>query len=107
MRLMLGNVRPDTPRGALKIKAHAMAERLAGRVIDAALDEEADPLKAGSLALRVIDSVDPPDRASLEISGELSADGLKELSLSELLAVAAQHGIDYATPPATPPALEA
>lgn len=100
MRLMLGNVRPDTPRGALKIKAHAMAERLAGRVIDAALDGESDPIRAGSLALRVIETTDPLTEASLEVSGPMDLD---KATLPELIAFAQANGISLERDDPTPP----
>jgi hypothetical protein len=82
----------------------AMVEstRLARRALDAALDPNADPIKAGSLALRVIDTVDPPTQASLEISGALSSEQIERMSLSEAIAYANQLGIEV--PAELPPA---
>jgi hypothetical protein len=68
------------------------------------LDEEADPLKAGSLALRLIDAADPPQSASVEISGPLDLDSM---SLPELIAFAQANGISLERDPTPPEALEA
>lgn len=105
MRLMLGNVRTDTPRGALKAAAFAQSERLAGRVLGAALSPETDDAKAAGIALAVIREVDPSQEASVEISGDVD---LNSLSYSQLLGLAAQYGIDPQGQDSTPPeALEA
>jgi hypothetical protein len=78
---------------------------LAGRAISAALDESADPLKAGHLALKVIEAADPRDQATLTVSAEQQ---VENMSLAELMAFAEANGITVPTPPATPPeALEA
>jgi hypothetical protein len=56
-------------------------------------------MRAGALALRVIDTVDPSSQTSLELSASLSPEQVNGLSLNEALAVAAQLGIEVPTPP--------
>ena len=77
-----------------------------GRAVGAALDENADPIKAANLALKVIETADPGDSATLTVS---TTEDIENMSLSELLAFADAHGIDYTrrpgeTPPEIPPA---
>jgi hypothetical protein len=69
-------------------------------VIDAALDPDADDIKAAHLALGVIREVDPPQEASLEISGALDSEAIERMSLTELLTVAERLGIEHQAPPA-------
>jgi hypothetical protein len=101
MRLLLGNTRPDTPRGALKAATLIHAERIAGRAVSAVLDESADPIKAGSLALRLIETVDPPSQAVLELDASLRPEDVQKLSYSELIRVAEAFGITASDPPET------
>lgn len=87
----------------MKAHAHVHAERLAGRAIGAALDPEADPLKAGSLALSIIREADPAVSGVLDVSTSLDPEGIESMSFRELLAVAQAHGIEVgSTPPALP-----
>jgi hypothetical protein len=64
--------------------------------VGAALSDESDPLKAGSLALRLIETADPPAQASLALSTELTPEGVGRLSYSELIRVAEAWNL---TPP--------
>jgi hypothetical protein len=54
--------------------------------------------------LKVIETADPGDSATLTVS---TTEDIENMSLSELLAFADAHGIDYSrlaeTPPAPPP----
>jgi hypothetical protein len=63
------------------------------------LDPDADPIKAGGLALRVIDAVDPVSSSTLEVSADLSPEDIEKLSWSEALALAERLGIDVSSPP--------
>jgi hypothetical protein len=73
---------------------HREAERLARRALSAALDPGADSLRAGALAVRLIAEADPPAQATLEVSADLTPEGVDQLSYSELIQVAHQFGID-------------
>lgn len=98
MRLALGSIRLDTPRGVLKAKAFAERERLAGRVVSAAL---ADP----KLALKLIDAVDPPVQATVSVGIPTDPAQIEGMKLSQLFALAGQLGIEVPAPPgALPPA---
>jgi hypothetical protein len=72
---------------------------LAGRAIGTALDESVDPVKGGMLALRVIEAAGPSDSATLMLSTE---EAIQDMSLAELLAFAAAHGIEPTPPEALP-----
>jgi hypothetical protein len=50
--------------------------------------------KAAGLALRMIQQVDPPVQASVEVSGDLSVGAVNEMSYSQVLAVAQAYNID-------------
>jgi hypothetical protein len=67
---------------------------LVGTAVNAALNSEADPLRAGSLALRLIETADPPSQTSLELSANLTPEDIEKLSWSEALALARQLGIE-------------
>jgi hypothetical protein len=94
MRLLLGINRPTSPRSILKAEVNRVVARLAGTAVNAALDPESDPLKAGALALRLIETADPPSQATLEISADLTPEQIEGMSWSEALAAAKQLGID-------------
>ena len=88
LRVLLGSTRTDTPRGVLRAKAFLHSERLAARALDAALDPDVDSLRAGQLALSIIKEADPAEKGQLVLSQELTPQGVDNLSLSELIAVA-------------------
>jgi len=69
-----------------------------GRAVGAALSAETDDAKAAGTALRLISEADPPVQASVEVSGDLSADAVNQMSYSQLLAVAENLGIDLTRP---------
>lgn len=102
IRLALGAVRLDTPRGALRAAAHLRAERLAWRTIDAALDSDVKPAEAARLALEIIREVDPV--ATVDISTSFDPAAIDGMSLDE--AVAAMQrltGASVAHTPELPP----
>jgi hypothetical protein len=70
------------------------------------LNPETDDAKAAGIAMRLIEQADPPSQATLEISGPVTSEALEKMSWSELIAYADANGIDWQTPPETPPALE-
>jgi len=96
MRLQLGNTRPTGPRAALQAMAMVESKRLASSILDAALDPDADPLRRGALALRVIDTVDPFAKATVEVSGieNLTPEDVDKLSYAELIALAQATGME-------------
>jgi hypothetical protein len=87
--------------------------RLRGRVVGAILDPETPNSKAAALGIQLVDSVDPPSSAEVELSGEITSESIKNMSYSEMLATAARLGISLdradqgaiegATTPSTPP----
>jgi hypothetical protein len=104
MRLQLGNTRPTGPRAALQAMAMVESKRLARTAIDAALDPSADPIRAGGLALRVIEAVDPRSETTLELRTDLSPEDVDRLSYSELIRVAEAWNIGAPDPSEAPPA---
>ena len=68
--------------------------RAGGRADGAALDKDADPIKAAALTLKVIETADR-DSATLTVT---TTDDIENISLSELLAFAEAYGIDYTRP---------
>jgi hypothetical protein len=87
----------------LKAHVHREAERLASTAVNAALDPEADSLRAGSLALRLIETADPPAQTTLEVSADLRPEDVRNLSYRELLAVAEAYNLTPLEPSETPP----
>ena len=103
MRAMYGGTRPNSPRAVLKAHVHREAERLVGRALTAALNPDVDDAKAAGLAMRLIETADPPAQATLELGATLTPEGVDRLSYSELLAVARQYGIPLPDLSETPP----
>jgi hypothetical protein len=101
LRLIIGNTRMDTPRAALRALAIVNAERLAGTTIAAALDPALPGLARAKLALEVIEAVDPKVTTSLAVTGELD---VEQASLGQLMALAAERGIDLERPADPSPA---
>jgi hypothetical protein len=79
----------------LRAAAIANAERLASRAIGAVLDPAADSLRAGKLALELIDAADPRNQAELTLSTPVDPEVVHSMSLSELLSYAQANGIPY------------
>jgi hypothetical protein len=69
-----------------------------GRVIGAILSPETPPAKAAALGIQLVNSVDPPSSAEVELSGEITSDSIKNMSYSELLATAERLGISLDRP---------
>ena len=70
------------------------AERIAGRVIDAITDPRTPSVPAARLALDLINSVDPPMQATITAPLPTDPEGVSKLSISQLLAVGQQLGIE-------------
>jgi hypothetical protein len=94
----------DRPRrGSLPSELLARLSAEPGRrALDAALDPEADPIKAGNLALKLIETADPPSQSTLELSANLTPEQVERLSLREAIAYAERLGIEV--PAELPPA---
>jgi hypothetical protein len=78
------------------------ASRWVGARVGAALNPETDDAKAAGIAMRLIETADPPAQASLEDSGPITSETIDGMSLSELLVLAERMGIDLSrdsTPP--------
>jgi hypothetical protein len=101
MRAMHGGTRPNSPRAVLRAHVHRNAERLAGRALGAALSPATDDAKAAGIAIRLIETADPPSQATLEISADLTPEDVDKLSYSELLRVAEAWGITPLDPSET------
>lgn len=101
LRMVYGGTRSGGVRQVLRGAVEREGIALAGRAVSAALDENADPIKAANLAVKLIETADPPVQAGLTVTAEQSID---DMPTSELLALAAQLTPLDATPPATPPA---
>jgi hypothetical protein len=97
--MMYGSSRQGGARQVLRAAVEREAMGLAGRAIGTALDESVDPVKGGMLALRVIEAAGPSDSATLMLSTE---EAIQDMSLAELLAFAAAHGIEPIPPEALP-----
>lgn len=91
LRLALGVTRPGSARSALRAVATQNAVRLAGRAVSAALDPQAEPLKAADLALRIIDQADPQGQNSISVSGSFDP---STASWSQLLSFAESQGME-------------
>lgn len=94
LRLVIGSTRLDTPRAALRGLAVVNAERMAGRVVGAAISPQTPDVQAAKLCLDIIDAVDPRLSTVTEVTGELDPSQLESLSLSQLMSFAHQHGIE-------------
>jgi hypothetical protein len=95
MRMVLGNTRPTSPRGHLKARAFADAERIAARAVNGALD---DP----RLALALIREVDPPAQVEVSLAMPQTMEEVERLSPMDLLALAAQLGMQPSPLPSPP-----
>jgi hypothetical protein len=104
MRAMYGGTRPNSPRAVLRAHVHREAARLASTAVSAALDPSVDPLRAGSLAIKLIETADPPAQASLELTTDLTPEQVDRLSYSELLRVAEAWNLDTSDPSEAPAA---
>jgi hypothetical protein len=93
MRLLLGNTRVMSPRNVLRARATVEAERLADRAVNGALSDKVDDATGAKLAMALIDQVDPPVEASVEVKFPQSAEDVDKLSYRELLALADELGI--------------
>jgi hypothetical protein len=103
LRMVMGDRGRIGPRTLLREEVNRNAQRLVGRAVGAALNPETDDAKAAGIAMRLIETADPPAQATLEISGPLTEDALKEMSLSQLIAYADAQGIDWRTRPEDDP----
>jgi len=93
LRLVLGDTRSFSARGALRAQTVARAAEIASRTVDAVLDPDVPAERAARLALDLVEAVEP--RAELVVSTPLpsSVDDVSELGLRELLALSQQHSI--------------
>ena len=82
----------------MRMEAMRRADALATRAVDAALDPQASPVAAGNLALRLIEAVDPAEKATLEVSIPSSVEAVEQLGPAALLSLAAQLGISAGDP---------
>lgn len=96
LRLALGPVRLQTPRGLLKAAAFAHGEELAAAALDGAIDPAVPAAQRSRAALDLIREVEPTAQVTVSQSLPSDPEGVNELSLSALLSIAEQHGI---TPP--------
>jgi hypothetical protein len=94
MRAMYGGTRPNSPRAVLRAHVHRNAERLVGRALGAALSPDVDDAKAAGIAMRLIETADPPAQASVEISADLRPEDVRKLSYRELIAFSLANGIE-------------
>jgi hypothetical protein len=82
-----------------RVRLSSPADRkLHGRVVGAILDSETPPAKAAALGIQLVNSVDPPSSAEVELSGEITSESIKNMSYSELLAAAERLGISLDRP---------
>lgn len=101
LRLAMGDRGRIGPRAVLREAVNRQATRLVGTTISAALSPETDPVKAAHIAMRLIETADPPSQTTLTVSAEAD---VESLSLGQLMALAEQRGIDLTRPaPIDPP----
>ena len=67
-------------------------------MVGAILDPETPNSKAAALGIQLVNSVDPPSSAEVELSGEITSESIKNMSYSELLAAAERLGISLDRP---------
>jgi len=70
--------------------AFAEAERIAAAALAPLSDPEASSATRSKTALAILDAVDPPLKAELELSTPLDAEGISSLGLAQLRALASQ-----------------
>jgi hypothetical protein len=99
LRMVMGDRGRIGPRTLLREEVNRNALRLVGRAVGAALNPETDDAKAAGIAIRLIDQADPPSQATVEVSGPVTSEDVKNWSFSQLIAYADAHGIDYTRPP--------
>jgi hypothetical protein len=76
----------------------ALSEEERGRVVGAILNPETPNSKAAALGIQLVNSVDPPSSAEVELSCEITSESIKNMSYSELLAAAERLGISLDRP---------
>jgi hypothetical protein len=59
-------------------------------------------VKAGGLALKLIESADPGGSATVTLEGEVDAEAISHMSLSQLLAFAEAHDLPIPEAPEQP-----
>jgi hypothetical protein len=70
--------------------------------VNAALSAELDDAKAAGIAIRLVETADPPSQAVLEVSADLTPEDVERLSYSELIRVAQAWGIGPSDPSEAP-----
>jgi hypothetical protein len=88
------------PAASPPARDRATPSERGGRAVGAALSPEVEDSKAGALALRLLDTADPPVKAEVEVSGPVD---VNSMSFSELIAYADAQGIDWRTRPEDDP----
>lgn len=90
LRLALGGTRLSTPRGILKAAVFADGDAVVRAALAGATDPSLPLAQRSRHALALIDAVDPPVQASLELTLPTDPDGVNQLGLAELEALAEQ-----------------
>jgi hypothetical protein len=101
LRLAIGPTRLSTPRGVLRQAVFVEAERVAAAALDGAIDPAVPLAARAKHALKLIETVEPTAQVSVSTSLPSTPEGVAELSLSQLLELAQEHGIDPSPPPAS------
>jgi len=101
LRLALGETRLSSPKGMLKAAVWAHGERVAAAALDGALAPSVPPAVRAAHALKLIEAVEPTAQVSISTSLPTDPEGVASLSLSALLQLAEEHGIDPSPSPAS------
>jgi hypothetical protein len=72
----------------LKLATAQRASAVAARVLEAVLDENADPIKAAKLGLALVDAVEPVKTLEVEVGLPTDVAALDRMTTSELYALA-------------------
>ena len=88
LRLELGITRPSSLRSLLKASVFAERERVVAAAMSPLSDPDASSSLRSKTALALLDAVDPPMQASVEVP--FDAQGIEALSLSQLRQLAQQ-----------------
>ena len=96
LRLALGKAGYNTPRGVLKGAVFAEAERVAAAAL-AGIDPSVPPAQRSRAALALLDATDPLLQAELSLPLPSNPEGVEQMGLEELRALAEQVGIASGT----------
>ena len=92
LRLALGKAGLNTPRGVLKAAVMVEAERVAAAAL-AGIDPSVPPAQRSRAALALLDATDPLLQAELSLPLPSNPEGVEQMGLEELKALASQVGI--------------